>query len=457
MFRFSHSPSTQLTKHSLGSLKELYTVSWPLIISLLFVCITNLMDRFFLEKYSLEALEACSIATYFILLFQIPCIRISSMSQVFVGQYKGAQDHCSIGSVVWQAIWFSLLSMSFTLPLGLIAAKFFFPESIEPLATPYFHILMGANFLFPLGSALSTFFTGQGRSSTVSCVMFISSILHLFLDIILIFGIPNYIPSQGIRGAAYATVISQLFYCLVLFILFMRRQEQKEYGTNQWKIHPSLMKQYILLGAPTAVSKLSILSAWVAAVKIITGRGGDYLLVLSITGNLCIFFSCLTEGMGQALLTIASYLIGSDNKDKVIRSAKSAFLMLSGIMVILGFFLLIFPGKCIHAFFLTPFSPDQMHLLIQSCYGLWFFFLAEGLAWIGLSILTACGDTKFLMYYNAITSWLFTFLPIYLVFHILNGPPHLLWAIMTVPCMASLTAYLMRIKACFTTFSKVIC
>ncbi|MGR3973911.1 MAG: MATE family efflux transporter [Candidatus Rhabdochlamydia sp.] len=456
MFKARFSSSMYLTQYPLGSLRELFTICWPLIISLLFVCMTNLMDRFFLEKYSLKALEACSIATYLILLFQVPCIRIASMSQVFVGQYKGAKELYSIGSVVWQAIWFSLLSALLTIPLGLLSGAFFFPEPIKVLATNYFHILIGANFLFPLGSALSTFFTGQGRSSIVSYVMLISSLLHLALDLILIFGIPDILPPQGIKGAAYATIISQFFYCLVLFCLFLRQKERDAYRTDQWQLNRKMMKQYILLGTPTAVSKLSILSAWVAAVKIITARGGDYLLVLSVTGNLCIFFSCFTEGIGQSLLTIASYLIGSDRKDKVLAAAKSAFCLLLAVLGLLAFCLLLFPKHLLEAVFFTPFSASELDILVRACHGLWLFFLVEGVSWIGLSILTACADTRFLMYYNAITSWLFTFFPIYCVFYLFHCPPYFLWAVMTLPCSAALTAYLIRIYTRFPTFSKVI-
>jgi MATE family multidrug resistance protein len=438
--------SSALTKYPIGSFRELGSISWPLVFSLFFICLMGICDRFFLSRYSLQALEACGSASYLAWLFQIPFVRITSIAQVFVGQYRGAGQNERLGEVIWQMIWFSLMTMLLTVPLGLITASFFFDNtSIKDLGVSYFNCLVFANFLFPLGAALASFFTGQGKTRIVSWVMAISLGIHISLDFLLIFGIPGIFPALGIFGAALATVIAQALYCLILFILFVRKKEQELHGTGQWRIRKDPLLQCIRLGMPRAMARLITLIAWAAVVRILTRFGGDYLLVLSITGSFCIFFSCLSEGLGQGLITVSSYIIGRRKEKQLLSVARSAFMGLACIMGVLTIFLLIFPMKLLVTFYPKPIPPTQLIILIHACYGLWLFFLFEGLSWIGLSILTALGDTRFLMLYSAITAWLFNYFPIYFAFYIMNWPAETLWCLMAIPCLTSSVAYLWRI------------
>ncbi|MGH2612581.1 MAG: MATE family efflux transporter, partial [Rhabdochlamydiaceae bacterium] len=161
-----------LTSYPLGSFREFSMICSPLILSLFFICLMGTCDRFFLSHYSLQALEACGSASYLAFLFQIPCMKITSVAQVFVGQYRGAEQSGRIGEVVWQMIWFSFLTMFLTLPLGTVTASYFFANtSLQELGLSYFNSLMLANFLFPLGAALAAFFTGQGQTGVISWVM----------------------------------------------------------------------------------------------------------------------------------------------------------------------------------------------------------------------------------------------------------------------------------------------
>lgn len=447
--------SQSLTRYTLGSFRELGSIAWPLVLSLLFLCLLNLCDRFFLSRHSLQALEACGSASYLAGLFQIPCMKITSMAQVFVGQYKGSQQSQKIGEVIWQMIWFSFLTMLLTVPLGLLAGSYFFDgTSVKELGLSYFHCLIFANFLFPLGAALTAFFTGQGQTRVVAWTVAVSLLVHVGLDLAFIFGIPGIVPALGIFGAALATVITQALYCLILFALFIQKKESELYGTRNWQIRKDSMWKGIQLGIPRAIARAVTLAAWAAAVRILTQLGDDYLLVLSITGSFCIFFSCLSEGFGQSLITVVSYIIGRGKEKRLLSATKSAFIGFFCNMGILAIFLILFPDKLLKLFYPQPLSPPELSVLIYSCYGLWLFFLFEGLSWIGLSILTAFGETKFLMIYSTATVWFFNYLPLYFAFCFLSLPAQSLWYLMAIPCLTSALAYFLRIWKRFKAFVR---
>lgn len=125
---------TESNQYPPASLRDLVNLSIPLILSLLSGSLMLLCNRLFLAKFSIEALKTCTTVSALILLFQIPCIRISSMGQVFVGQLRGAKQLHAIGSHVWQMIWFALLSSVITIPLGFALKNYYFKDNpLEPV------------------------------------------------------------------------------------------------------------------------------------------------------------------------------------------------------------------------------------------------------------------------------------------------------------------------------------
>ncbi len=445
----------QLTKHPSGSVKELGSIVWPLVLSLLSTSLMGFCNRLFLSHYSIEALEASVSAMNLALLFQIPCMRITSIAQVLVARLSGAQQFNKIGSVIWQMIWFSLITMVATVPLGLVTGHFFFRNTvIEAAGSLYFASLMFGNFLFPLGAALASFFTGIGNTRMIIAMTLMAHVLHVTLDYFLIFGIPGFLDPQGAFGAAVATIVAEGFYCLLLFVLFLRKREQKFYGTSAWPLQFSVLKEGIVLGLPRAISKLLILAAWAASVAILTYKGGDYLLSFSLGASIFTLFSCFNEGIGQGLMTVVSFYLTAEKKQSLFTILRSAVILLIGGLALLAGFLIIFPDLIVKTFFANQLSTDQAQILLASCYGLWFFFLSEGVSWIGYSILNAYKDTKFIMIYTTCTVFVFNYLPLYLAFHVGNWPAERIWWLMGIPCLASALAYIFRIRHKFSGFEK---
>ena len=61
----------QLTRYSIGSLKEIWAISWPLMLGLLSSSCMLFVDRLLLSRYSLNALNASAtagMATYVLMI-----------------------------------------------------------------------------------------------------------------------------------------------------------------------------------------------------------------------------------------------------------------------------------------------------------------------------------------------------------------------------------------------------
>lgn len=438
-------PNT-LTRFPTAGLRELIVLSLPLMLVLFSTSLMGFVDRWLLGRYSLDAMQAGVNAVYLCMLFQIPCMRISSIAQIFVGQNKGAGNLSRLGEPVWQMIWFSLFTMFVTLPLAPLGERLFLSgTSIHAEASQYFRFLMFFNFLFPLNAALASFFIGQGKTKIVTLTIVFSHLLHFFLDFLLIFGISDIIPPLGILGAAISTACAQILSFSILFFFFLNGECRRKFGTSRWNIHWDSMWSCIKVGIPRALTKFILLASWTSIARIMIIKGDDYLLVLSIGGTLNLLFSFINEGIGQAILTISSNILGSKNAELLKKLFRSSFVMLSLEALLLSIPFFLFTEETISIFFKESLSPIQVALLAKSCHWLWLFFLFDGFGWINLSILTAFGDTVFLMIYNSIATWIIGFLPVYFGIKHYGWAADKLWLIMTFSCLAAGSAYFLRV------------
>ena len=117
--------SKSLTKYPSGSLRELWAISFPLMLSMMSGSLMIFLDRLLLARFSIDALNACVNATVIAAAWQFAFLTTAAIAEVFVGQYNGAGQHQKIGEPVWQMIWFSLLTGLLFIPLGLFSGPFF--------------------------------------------------------------------------------------------------------------------------------------------------------------------------------------------------------------------------------------------------------------------------------------------------------------------------------------------
>src|SRR5687767_7282451 len=110
------SNSGQLTHYKEGSVKELWAISFPLILSMLSINVMIFIDRLILAKYDTRAMNAAVVAGLIFSIFQYGMMGIAGVSEVFVGQFNGAQKLRRIGEPIWQMIWFALLTIFIFIP-----------------------------------------------------------------------------------------------------------------------------------------------------------------------------------------------------------------------------------------------------------------------------------------------------------------------------------------------------
>ncbi|HAB99239.1 MAG TPA: hypothetical protein DCE71_05405, partial [Parachlamydiales bacterium] len=157
--------SQSLTRYPEGSIRELWSISMPLMISMLASLFMIFTDRIFLARYSLPCLNAAVTSGTLAWALMVGVGMLTAMSEIFVAQYNGAKQYQRLGIPVWQMIWVSLFSLIFFIPLGIWGAPLFFQNNLYgDLEVEMFRWLMFFGPSYALMTTLSGFFIGRGKT-----------------------------------------------------------------------------------------------------------------------------------------------------------------------------------------------------------------------------------------------------------------------------------------------------
>lgn len=427
-----------------GDLRTLIRLSIPFFLFLFCRSLTTFCESVFLSYYSNEAVPGSLNAAYLVRIFQESCLAIASMAQVFVGFYQGSGDLKRIGPCVWQLIWFSLLSILVTLPLSYWGSLFYFKEtSIEQSGISYANILALGNFLFPLSTALMSFYLGRGKTIVVTVGLLGCYALNIIFSKVLILGVGEIVPALGAQGAAIAKCLSLGLFCLVFFCFFLKKTNRDIYNTGCYQFSLTELKSYMRPGIVRAFAHFWTGFCWIASSYLMVKKGGLYLDVHTVGGTISLFCLFTIGGMYQSVLTVASNLLGAKDYSEVWKLCYTviAYSTWIGIFLAVPFFL--YP-QCFAYFFDISSKETFKNSFSMIHHWVWL-YLIMAMMQMGLSaIIVATKDLK-IQLYSYFCTFLTSLLPVYVTLTILDCKPDNFWFIIMMENLVFALAFFGRL------------
>lgn len=441
----------KLTEYPEGSIKEMFAISFPLMLSVLSGNIMLFLDRLILAKFSLEAMNAAAAAGMVIFVFHYGAIGISSIAEVFAGQHNGAGEKDKTSSPAWQMFWFSLMCWPIFFSLAHWGGPLFLADyHYETHALPYFQWLLYFGPLFPMQTAISAFFIGIGKVRIVTAATVVGNLLNVFLDILLVFGFRDIIPPMGCKGAAIATVISMFTQLLILLTVFLNRKHSLLYNTRNLAFKFKVFWQCLKVGVPSAMSHMIEISAWALITRMMIGVSEDHITVAAMGQCFYALISYGMEGLQKGITTISANLMGAKKTSVVFSAWKSAVQLLFIYALVAAPILLIYPEPIISFFLSEDMSPERVihltKLLRVTAACILFYFVLDGLTWISAGVLTAAGETTNVMIINTITTWTFAVLPVYFLVVQGGSPPSHVWIILNAYAAINALCFYLRFR-----------
>lgn len=441
--------SYKLTHFPVGSLREIMTVSCPLILGLLSNSLMMFSDRLFLANYSLETLSASATGGMAAILMSILPLVIAGMSEVFVGRLNGEESKLEIGKSVWQMIWFSAATGPFFIILPrLLTPLIFYGSPLIEVEADYFIITSDFNMFWCICIALMGFYIGIGKAKVVMWVTLAGNGINILLDYLLIFGKGPF-PEMGIKGAALVTGISSILMMLMLGIGFLSSKNNALYRTRDFRFHYSLFKEGIRIGIPAGLGRFMEMFAHMIFLRAVAFSGPENLTIVAIVQSIYILFAFCTEGLSKAVTAIVSNLIGAGKLLKignVLRAASFQHVLLFSILMgtlyfysheVIGIFL---PKDQAYLLLDDDFFYSTLYAVDWMC----IFFLFDGFCWILMGHLLAAQDTRFLLIASLIQNWAANVIPTLIGMFYLGWGAREAWVILGVSAFLNTIILLSR-------------
>jgi MATE family multidrug resistance protein len=296
--------------------RSIVALVWPLALGMVNNAVMAFVDRAYLARWSLDALEAVLPASVcsgvFVCFFQA----IVGYGSVFVARYHGAERPALCRDAFRASLLLALASGALCGLLvwsGAGARIFAFSspsDALLALEMSYFDwVTAGAVFQF-VQLAAASYFTGRGRTRFVFWVNLGGNLLNIVLDPFLIFGWAG-LPALGVTGAAIATVASMAAQGAVLTAAVVRETARLPTGGRCLSIAGGILRFGVPAGAYSVLNYLSF-----AVFVFVTARLGKVELAVS---NACFTVNYLLfapmEGFALGASTLVAQAKGRGDAD----------------------------------------------------------------------------------------------------------------------------------------------
>lgn len=185
-------------------------------------------------------------------------------------------------------------------------------------AVDYMNIYAIGTIFVQLTLGMNAFITAQGFAKTGMLTVLVGAVCNIVLDPIFIYGL-----SMGVKGAAFATILSQAISCLWV-LRFLRgkttllKLQKSTIGLSRKVIVPCIM-----LGMSTFVMQASESVIAVCFNSSLKHYGGDLAVgAMTILTSVMQFAMLPLQGLGQGAQPITSYNYGAKKPDRVRKTYK---------------------------------------------------------------------------------------------------------------------------------------
>ncbi|MFZ5981792.1 MAG: MATE family efflux transporter [Candidatus Zixiibacteriota bacterium] len=335
-----------------------------------------------------------------------------------------------------------ILKLFFGLVLGL--AGFIFAEKMLSLigaegdaialGVAYGRVMFLA---MPILYATYTIFTamrGVANPNMALILMLVSNLLNMVIDPLLIFGYFG-LPEFGIRGAAYASVLSYfLTFMAGLYLFYGDRTNVKLNWKGAVGVEINSMWKMIKIGLPALLGELSFSGSRLVIVPMIATFGTSVVAAYGIGTQVTSLGVMILVGIGLGLSSLIGHNLGSGKKDRAKKTADQAILLGVGIMTVFALLAFVFARFVLGIFF------DNAETIAYGVTLLRIFAL--GFPFIGAFIMLeeihlGVGLNMPAMVITIVHSWVFQVLPILLVTEVFGFGEIAVWCVFSIAILIS--------------------
>ena len=385
--------------------KQVINIAIPVALQSMLQSSFSMIDQIMVGQLGEKSIAAVEIAGKPGFIYSVVVGAVCTIAGIMISQYIGKKDRESeeksicVNFLVMMLTGIAFFFISRMFPLQFIRL---FTNDARVISEGSVYLgIIGWTFI-PLGitNIIGAAIRCRGKSSWPLYVGFVSATLNTGLNYCLIFG--NYgMPMLGVKGAAYASVISQVAGAVLIIVMFFRLYGRIRYSVSLGK---EKYWQYLSMLIPIVINEF----LWSVGQSINTFVYGhmstDELAGMSLTGSLQGLTIGALSGIAQAAGILVGKRLGEGQYDQAYQESKK--------LCVYGFI-----GSILFSVTIMALKTPYVHL----------FNVSDDVRAIGLALLTAFavlmpikvlnmilgggiirsgGRTKYIMMIDMLGTWL---------------------------------------------------
>ena len=346
--------------------KLLFRLSIPTVVAQLINMLYNIVDRIYIGHMPGDgsmALTGVGVCMPLIMLVSAFAALVSSggapRASIFMGEKDIESAEKTLGNCFSLQIVVSVILTAVLLIWNKdLLLAFGASENTIGYATDYMSIYALGTLFVQMTLGMNTFITAQGFTTVSMVSVIIGAVCNIVLDPIFIFGF-----DMGVKGAALATIISQMLSCVWIISFLCGKKTQLKIKKENLKLRADIILPCIALGTAAFVMQSSESVISVCFNSSLLKYGGDIAVgAMTIMTSVMQFAMLPLQGIAQGAQPITSYNFGAKNADRVKKTFRLLLItcltysvaLWAAVMVAPGVFVKIFTSDSTLAQFTAP-------------------------------------------------------------------------------------------------------
>lgn len=384
--------------------KAIITLSIPIIVSLIFAMLNNVIDSAWVSGLGPNALAAVGFVTPLFMAIVGLGNGLGAGANSVISRSIGKKDLKQANNAVAHSVIFiTIFTIIVTTVLLLFLDNILLglgAKSVMELARSYGWWIIFGLFSFLIPNVFAGILRSEGFVKRATYPIIGSAILNMIIDPIFIYTL-----NMGVSGAAIATIISQVLIAVIpmVYWVLIKRDGTVKVSPKDYKHDLKLYRDILIVGVPASLEEIimSALSGFVnGSLAIISGTTG--VAVFSASWRLVGLGITPAMGVGIAAITVIGTAYGAENWDNLkvgFTSAIEFSIMLSGLVFVLFF---IFAGQLSELFSHSGSSGNLAPLITDAIRVLGIYILTMPMGLVAANYFQSIG--------KGITSLVITFL-----------------------------------------------
>ncbi|MBX7310487.1 MATE family efflux transporter [Clostridium chauvoei] len=338
--------------------KLLITFSVPAIIGMLVNTLYNIVDRMFIGhipevgQLAITGVGVTMPIATIILGFGL-LLGVGTSARVSLNLGRGHKDDAE--KLIGNSLALSIIISIVIVIIGLMFSNkllrvFGASDSTIGYAQDYINIIYFGTIFNLMGFSLNHSIRSDGNPRIEMFSMLIGAITNIVLDPIFIFGL-----NLGVKGAAIATVISQLVSCIWVISYFTTGKSYIKLRKENLKLEKRIVLAIVTIGMSPFSMQIAQSMVQVIANNSLRIYGGDLAIgSMAIIASITMIFAMPIIGLNQGAQPIIGYNYGAKKYHRV-KETVTYGTIIATIIMIIGFLLVeLFPHILISMFNKDP-------------------------------------------------------------------------------------------------------